>query len=95
MKTGDVTSLVYNYTVRLDKATIADLNLAVAVDNISNPLVSVVANPTSTTINKDGVTLTTVVVTVTLNDPADLAAYTAIANSTVTFDITFTASIAS
>ncbi|MBI9009991.1 MAG: hypothetical protein JEZ05_08160 [Tenericutes bacterium] len=92
VKTGDVTSLVYNYTVRLEEATTEDLDLAVSVDAISNPLLNVVVTSNPGTISMDGVTVTTVVVTITLDLPSDLAAYNLVAGETLTFDLTFTAS---
>lgn len=100
LKTGDTDEIVLTYTVRMSAALDSALNLDVTVTNIlvaaaANPfgLIDVaVTNPGS--IQNSDVTVT---LSVTIDDssldPADeAAAYTALANNTISFDVTFTAS---
>lgn len=98
VKPGDTTSIVFTYNVKLDEAVTTALNLTTTVSNIqvgavdNATLANVVVATTggAVTVNGSDVQVT---VTLTLNDPADEAAYTALqaAGPTITFDVNFTA----
>jgi hypothetical protein len=98
MKTGDVDSYVLTYSVSLDKATLANLNLAVTISNIEiggittyNDAIDIVVSGITTVNNTAG----DVIITITFDgEPADLAEYTAVATKDITFDITFVATVA-
>ena len=96
MKTGDVTSVEIDFTVSLDRNDLIEaLTLTVVESNVlineSADHISLVnfsfSNPG--TIQNDSVQVT---VTITLDEPETEAAYNAIANQNITFDLTFTAS---
>jgi len=98
MKANDVTSVVLTYNVKLDEAALAALNLEVLASNIeiggsavNADLVNVVISLASSTVNASDVLVT---VTVTLDQPATVGVYDVIKNQPITFDLTFTGSIA-
>jgi len=98
MKANDVTSVVLTYNVKLDEAALAALNLSVVASNIqiggsavNAGLVNVVISLASSTVNATDVLVT---VTVTLNQPATVEIYDVIKNQPITFDLTFTGTIA-
>jgi len=98
MKANDVNSIVLTYNVKLDEAALTALNLAVAASNIeiggsavNADLVNVNISLASTTVNATDVLVT---VTVTLDQPGTVAVYDVIRNQAITFDLTFTATIA-
>lgn len=98
MKANDVASVVLTYNVKLDEAALEDLDLSVVASNIeiggsalNADLVNVVISLASPTVNSTDVLVT---VTVTLDQPATVAVYDVIKNQPITFDLTFTGSIA-
>ncbi len=98
MKANDVTSVVLTYNVKLDEAALAALNLEVLASNIeiggsavNADLVNIVISLASSTVNASDVLVT---VTVTLDQPATVGVYDVIKNQPITFDLTFTGSIA-
>lgn len=98
IKADDVEEIVLTYNVKLDKAAVANLNLAVVASNIkindsttNASLVTVDVSLASATVNNSDVVVT---VTVTLSEPGTQAIYDAIINQDITFDLTFTATIA-
>ena len=99
LKTGDTYSVVLTYTVQLSTTLEEELDLAVTVSNIE---VNAVANPyslISVVVSNPGViedSAVVVTLTVTIDDSALLpedyaAAYAAIANKTISFDVSFAA----
>ncbi|MFA5005870.1 MAG: hypothetical protein WC509_00160 [Candidatus Izemoplasmatales bacterium] len=98
MKANDVSSIVLTYNVKLDEAALAALDLDVVASNIqiggstvNADLVNIDISLASATVNDANVLVT---VTVTLDQPATVAIYNVIKNQAITFDLTFTASIA-
>lgn len=98
MKANDVDEVVLTYNVKLDEAALADLDLSVVASNIliggsavNAGLVNVDIVLASPTVNSTNVLVT---VTVTLNQPATVGVYDVIKNQDITFDLTFTGSIA-
>lgn len=98
MKADDVDSIVLTYNVNLDEEALEDLDLEVLASNIliggSNVnagLVNVDISLASPTVNASNVLVT---VTVTLDEPLTLEVYDAIRSQPITFDLTFTGSIA-
>lgn len=98
MKANDVNSIVLTYNVKLDQAALADLNLNVAASNVliggladNAGLVNISIVKASPTVNSTDVLVT---VTVTLTQPDTVAIYNVIKNQKITFDLTFTGSIA-
>jgi hypothetical protein len=96
LKEGDVTEVVYKYTVSLDKEILEALNLVVectnkAIDNDEDlsDFFNVTITPDSTTIQNSSVEIT---VKVTLNAPATKAEYDQIAGKQLSFTLNFTAS---
>ena len=96
LKEGDVTEVVYKYTVSLDKEILEALNLVVECTNkaIGNnealgDFFNVTITPNSTTIQNSSVEVT---VKVTLNAPATKAEYDQIAGKQLSFTLNFTAS---
>lgn len=96
LKEGDVTEVVYKYTVSLDKEILEALNLVVectnkAIDNNEalGDFFNVTITPDSTTIQNSSVEVT---VKVTLNAPATKAEYDQIAGKQLSFTLNFTAS---
>lgn len=96
LKEGDVTEVVYKYTVSLDKEILEALNLVVectnkAIDNKEalGDFFNVTITPDSTTIQNSSVEVT---VKVTLNAPATKAEYDQIAGKQLSFTLNFTAS---
>lgn len=96
LKEGDVTEVVYKYTVSLDKKIKEPLNLVVectnkAIDNNEalGDFFNVTITPDSTTIQNSSVEVT---VKVTLNAPATKAEYDQIAGKQLSFTLNFTAS---
>lgn len=96
LKEGDVTEVVYKYTVSLDKEILEALNLVVectnkAIDNKEalGDFFNVTITPNSTTIQNSSVEVT---VKVTLNAPATKAEYDQIAGKPLSFTLNFTAS---
>ena len=92
---NDVTSITMEYTVSLDKTFASDLTFTVVESNVLiggsstySDLVNI-AITSNPTINGDA--SETVTVVITLDEPADETAYNAVANATITFDLTFTA----
>lgn len=95
LKEGDVTEVVYKYTVSLDKEISEELNLVVectnkAIDNNEDlgDFFNVTITPDSTTIQNSSVEVT---VKVTLNAPTE-AEYDQIAGKQLSFTLNFTAS---
>lgn len=95
MKTGDIDEVIIDYTVSLSRSDLVNpLDLIVTVDNLQvggeiahTGLINVdVTNPG--TIHNASVEVT---ITITLDEPGDEAAYNAVANEDITFDITFEA----
>ena len=93
--TDDVTSITMEYTVSLNKTFASDLTFAVSESNVLiggsstyDSLVNIAITANST-INGDAPETVTVVITLT--EPADETAYNAVANATITFDLTFVA----
>jgi len=94
LKDGDVTSVEVSFNVNLDEDILNALNLSATTSNLQIAgstdhagLVNITtANPG--TIQNDTVTVT---FTVTLDEPATQAAYDAIKNGDITFDVTFEA----
>ncbi|HQC90053.1 MAG TPA: hypothetical protein PLO54_06220 [Bacilli bacterium] len=98
LKEGDVTEVVYTYTVSLDKEILEEeeLNLVVectnkAIDNNDalGDFFDVDINPKSTTIQNSPVEIT---VKVTLNAPTTKDEYDQIAGKQLSFTLNFTAS---
>jgi hypothetical protein len=99
LKEGDVTEVVYKYTVSLDKddkEILEPLNLVVectnkAIDNNEalGDFFNVTITPDSTTIQNSSVEVT---VKVTLNAPTTKAEYDQIAGKPLSFTLNFTAS---
>ena len=99
LKEGDVTEVVYKYTVSLDKddkEILEPLNLVVectnkAIDNSEalGNFFNVTITPDSTTIQNSSVEVT---VKVTLNAPETKAEYDQIAGKQLSFTLNFTAS---
>ncbi len=96
LKEGDVTEVVYKYTVSLDKEILEALNLVVectnkAIDNNEDlgDFFNVTITPDSTTIQNSSVEIT---VKVTLNAPATKAEYDQIKGKQLSFTLNFTAS---
>lgn len=96
LKEGDVTEVVYTYTVSLDKAISEELNLDVECTNKAidgnedlGDLFNVDITPDSTTIKDSSVVVT---VTVTLNAPTTPDKYDQIAGKQLSFTLNFTAS---
>ena len=96
LKEGDVTEVVYKYTVSLDKEILEALNLVVectnkAIDNNEalSDFFNVTITPNSTTIQNSSVEIT---VKVTLNAPATKDEYDQIAGKQLSFTLNFTAS---
>ncbi len=96
LKAGDVTEVVYKYTVSLDKKIKERLNLDVectnkAIDNNEalGDFFNVTITPNSTTIKNSSVEVT---VKVTLNAPANKDQYDQIAGKQLSFTLNFTAS---
>lgn len=96
LKEGDVTEVVYKYTVSLDKEILEALNLVVectnkAIDNNEalGDFFTVTITPNSTTIQNSSVEVT---VKVTLNAPATEGEYDQIAGKQLSFTLNFTAS---
>jgi hypothetical protein len=99
LKAGDVTEVVYKYTVSLDKddkEILEPLNLVVectnkAIDNNEalGDFFNVTITPDSTTIQNSSVEVT---VKVTLNAPTTKAEYDQIAGKPLSFTLNFTAS---
>ncbi|MFA6722192.1 MAG: hypothetical protein WCS50_02535 [Bacilli bacterium] len=96
LKAGDVTEVVYKYTVSLDKEISEELNLVVectnkAIDNNEalGDFFNVTITPNSTTIQNSSVEVT---VKVTLNAPANKDDYDQIAGKQLSFTLNFTAS---
>lgn len=98
LKAGDVTEVVYKYTVSLDKEILEEeeLNLVVectnkAIDDNEDlgDFFNVTITPNSTTIQNSSVEIT---VKVTLNAPATKAEYDQIAGKQLSFTLNFTAS---
>ena len=96
LKEGDVTEVVYKYTVSLDKKISEPLNLVVECTNkaIGNntdlgDFFNVTITPNSTTIQNSSVEVT---VKVTLNAPETPAEYDQIASKQLSFTLNFTAS---
>ena len=95
LKSGDTYSIVLSYTVELDQIASAALDLSVVVDTkaiddnttLGTDYVNVVIGG-DTTVNGDAPA--TVTVTITLNEPIE-ADYAAVANGTISFNLTFTA----
>ena len=95
LKTGDVESVVIDFDVSLDSSDLVSaLNLSTTVSNIEingddahAALVTTVVSG-ATSIQNDTVT---VIITVTLDEPGSQAAYDAIINQDITFDVTFLA----
>jgi hypothetical protein len=98
MKANDVTSYVITYSVALDTAAVTDLDLDVTASNILIEGVSTYSSLINVNVSAPATindTAATVTVTVTFTgEPADLAAYTAVATGDITFDLSFTATIA-
>lgn len=93
-KPGDVYEIVLEYTVVLSTEVSTALNLSVVASNVAingstvnAGLVNVAINAPATINNVEQ----TVTVTITLSEPTTPAAYQAIANGSITFDLTFTA----
>ncbi len=98
MKANDVASIVLTYNVKLDEAALTALDLDVIASNIeiggltdNAALVNIDISLAASTVNASNVLVT---VTVTLTEPATVLIYDAIKNQPITFDLTFTASIA-
>jgi len=98
MKADDVDSIVLTYNVKLDEAALTALNLSVVASNIqingstvNADLVNIVISPATTTVNATNVLIT---VTITIDQPATVAIYDVIKDQPITFDLTFTGSIA-
>ncbi len=98
MKANDVNQVVLTYNVKLDEAALAALNLSVVASNIkiggstvNADLVNVAIALGSATVNNANVLVT---VTVTLDQPDTVAIYDVIKNQSITFDLTFAATIA-
>ncbi len=96
LKSGDLTQVQFSYNVKLDQAVTTDLDLSVVADNVKingSTTNAGLVNISITDDNSGKVNSTDVVVTitVTLTEPADLAAYQAIYDQDITFDLTFTA----
>lgn len=96
LKEGDVTEVVYKYTVSLDKEILEALNLVVectnkAIDNNEalGDFFNVTITPNSTTIQNSSVEVT---VKVTLNAPTTKDEYDQIAGKQLSFTLNFTAS---
>ena len=96
LKEGDVTEVVYKYTVSLDKKISEELNLVVectnkAIDNNEalGDFFNVTITPDSTTIQNSSVEVT---VKVTLNAPTTKDEYDQIAGKQLSFTLNFTAS---
>ncbi len=96
MKSGDVDEIVLTYNVKLDQEALQALTLGVQSSNVliggsstNASLVNIDISLASSTVNATNVLVT---VTVTLDEPATYEIYSAIANETITFDLTFTAS---
>ena len=96
LKEGDVTEVVYKYTVSLDKKISEPLNLVVECTNKAignNPdlgkFFKVTITPDSTTIQNSSVE---VMVKVTLSGPIPKAEYHQIAGKQLSFTLNFTAS---
>ncbi|MFP4286956.1 MAG: hypothetical protein ACLFRI_04595 [Candidatus Izemoplasmataceae bacterium] len=94
LKSGDVESVVIEYTVELDQTVIAPLDFTVNASNVEIGGDTTYANLVNILIVADstlGNTAGTVTVTVTLTEPSTTAEYDAIINEEITFDLTFTA----
>lgn len=97
LKEGDVTEVVYKYTVSLDKEILERLNLVVectnkAIDNneaLGDFFTVTITPDLPTTIQNSSVEVT---VKVTLNAPATKAEYDQIAGKQLSFTLNFTAS---
>ncbi len=96
MKSGDVDEIVLTYNVKLDQEALEALVLDVQSSNVqiggsstNSGLVNIDISLAASTVNAADVLVT---VTVTLDEPATYEIYSAIANETITFDLTFTAS---
>ncbi|MGB3997489.1 MAG: hypothetical protein WBL36_03420 [Bacilli bacterium] len=96
LKEGDVTEVVYKYTVSLDKEILEALNLVVectnkAIDNNEalGDFFNVTITPDSTTIQNSSVEVT---VKVTLNAPTTPGEYDQIKGQQLSFTLNFTAS---
>lgn len=96
MKTGDVTSIVFTYNVKLDEAVPTDLALTSTVSNVvvgdGTAALNALSIPVVSGSNTVNGTDVQVFVTVTLTEPTDQALYVALQNNAViTFDVNFTA----
>ncbi len=98
MKANDVDEIVLTYNVKLDEAALTALDLDVVASNIqiggstvNAGLVSIVIELGAPVVNNTDVLVT---VTVSLNAPATVEVYNVIKNQDITFDLTFTATIA-
>lgn len=98
MKANDVDSVVLTYNVKLDQAALEALHLDVVSSNVkiggstvNASLVIIGISLGSATVNNANVLVT---VTVSLTQPASVEVYNLIKNQQITFDLTFTASIA-
>ena len=98
MKANDVEEVVLTYNVKLDQAAIDDLDLEVVYSNvliggsaINAGLVNINIVKASSTVNSTDVLVT---VTVTLTQPSTVEIYNVIKNQEITFDLTFSGSIA-
>ena len=98
LKANDVTEIVLTYNVKLDQAVVTAPNLSVVASNVEINSVNTYASLVNIdivlgtpTVNDADVLVT---VTVSLDDVPDAATYLAIANQSITFDLTFTATAA-
>lgn len=92
LKPGDIKSVTFTYDVALDQEAVTDLLFEVEVLNVlinGSSQYADLANfeiNHAEFINSDVVQVT---ITLTLTEPADFEAYTAIANQDITFDVLF------
>lgn len=91
---NDTYSVEYTFTVKLSKEAVEDLLLTVEAINVKIGGDATHAELVKITLNYDtnvNIGGTTVVVTVTLDEPTTQAAYEAIFGKTITFDLVFRA----
>lgn len=96
MKSGDTTSVVFEYEVELDQTPLEDLLLIIVAENVlidgSDEDISLVNIDIQAPTHIGG-SAVTVVVTVTLDEPTSEAQYNRVANGTISFDLVIEAEI--
>lgn len=98
LKDGDVTEVVYEYTVTLDKQAAKDLDLTVTCteqkiddDAELGKLFNVNIAPSASKVNKDSPVTVTVTVTLKAADEISVDQYNLIKNQVLSFTLNFTA----